>query len=97
MVQLTSSRRGTRARRLLPSLAMVTRNTRSRSTAAARLGGTPPSSSDERLARSDHGELFAGDGRKLRDTERVGAMAPDTDAPDSDPLIVPEGGGHVAS
>ncbi len=28
------------------------------------------------------GKLFADDGRKVRDTERVGAMSPDTDPPE---------------
>jgi hypothetical protein len=31
------------------------------------------------MARSDPGTLFDTDGRKLHDTERVGAMTPDTD------------------
>jgi hypothetical protein len=44
-------------------------------------GGTPLSISDEIMARSDPGELFA-DGRKIRNTERVGAMTPDTDPPE---------------
>jgi hypothetical protein len=59
---------------------MATRKTPSRST-ASRPGGTPPSVSDEneQLAGADAGPLFADDGRKVRDTERVGAMAPDAD------------------
>jgi hypothetical protein len=44
-----------------------------------RTGTTPPSVSDERAARTDPGKLFADDGRKVRDTERVGAMSPDAD------------------
>jgi hypothetical protein len=46
---------------------------------------TPASVSDEQLARSDRGKLFTEDGRKVRDIARVGAMAPDTDPPDSPP------------
>jgi hypothetical protein len=45
--------------------------------------GTPLSLSDEQLARSDPRKLFTDDGRKARNTERVGAMAPDTDPADS--------------
>jgi hypothetical protein len=56
---------------------------------AGRAGSTPPSLSDERLARSDRGKLFTDDGRKVRDVERVGAMAPDTDPPDSGPRTYP--------
>jgi hypothetical protein len=56
---------------------------------AARAGSTPTSLSDERLARSDRGKLFSDDGRKVRDIERVGAMAPDTDPPDSGPRTYP--------
>ncbi len=54
-----------------------------------RPGETPPSISDEQLARSDRGKLFADDGRKVRNTERVGAMAPDTDPPDAGPPVNP--------
>jgi len=61
----------------------------SRSAVAAGRPGTPPSISDEQLARSDRGKLFAADGRKARDTERVGAMAPDTDPPDTGPRTYP--------
>jgi hypothetical protein len=61
---------------------MATRKTPSRSE-PSRTGSTPPSVSDEELARSDEGKLFTDDGRKAHDTERVGAVAPDTD-PDSD-------------
>jgi hypothetical protein len=66
---------------------MEHRTTRSRGATAARPGGTPPSISDEILARTDRGKLFAADGRKLRNTERVGAMAPDTDPPEPGPLL----------
>jgi len=62
---------------------MAPRKRPSRSAAAARAGGTPPSISDELMARSDRGKLFTDDGRKVRDTGRVGAMTPDTDPPDS--------------
>ena len=55
------------------------------------MGRTPPSISDEQLARSDHGKLFADDGRKVRNTERVGAMAPDTDPPEPGPPRTPAG------
>jgi hypothetical protein len=61
---------------------MGRRTTLPRGATAARAGGTPPSISDEIMARSDRGKLFAADGRKLRNTERVGAMAPDTDPPE---------------
>jgi hypothetical protein len=61
---------------------MATRKIPSRSE-PSRTGSTPPSVSDEELARSDEGKLFTDDGRKAHDTERVGAVAPDTD-PDSD-------------
>ena len=54
-----------------------------------RTGGTAPSVSDEQLAQSDHGKLFTEDGLKAQDTERVGAMAPDTDPPDSGPRTYP--------
>jgi hypothetical protein len=57
---------------------MARRTTRSRGMSAARTGDTPPSISDEMMTRSDPGELFA-DGVKIRDTECVGAMTPDTD------------------
>ena len=56
---------------------------------AGRAGSTPPSLSDEQLARSARGKLFTDDGRKVRDLERVGAMAPDTDPPDSGPRTYP--------
>jgi hypothetical protein len=49
---------------------------------------TPPSISDQLLAQSDRGELFA-DGLKIRDTERVGAMTPDTDPPEPAPPLDP--------
>jgi hypothetical protein len=49
---------------------------------------TPPSISDELLARSDPGELFA-DGLKIRDSQRVGAMTPDTDPPEPAPPLDP--------
>jgi hypothetical protein len=65
---------------------MGRRTTLPRGATAARAGGTPPSISDEIMARSDRGKLFAADGRKLRNTERVGAMAPDTDPPEPGPL-----------
>ncbi|HSK00602.1 MAG TPA: hypothetical protein VK932_05150 [Kofleriaceae bacterium] len=45
----------------------------------ARTGTTPPSVSDEQMEGAVHGKLFADDGRKVRDTERVGAMSPDAD------------------
>lgn len=61
---------------------MATRKTPSRSE-PSRTGSTPPSVSDEELARSDEGKLFTDDGRKAHETERVGAVAPDTD-PDSE-------------
>jgi hypothetical protein len=54
-----------------------------------RTGGTSPSVSDEQLAQSDHGKLFTEDGLKAHDTERVGAMTPDTDPPDSGPKTYP--------
>jgi hypothetical protein len=58
---------------------------------AGRPGGTPLSVSDEKeqLAGSDPGRLFADDGRKVRDTERVGAMSPDAD-PDTGPPSMPK-------
>jgi len=59
------------------------------------MGRTPPSISDEQLARSDHGKLFADDGRKVRNTERVGAMAPDTDPPEPGPPRTPAGHGRA--
>lgn len=34
-------------------------------------------------------KLFAGDGRKLREVEHVGAMAPDTDSPQAGPPARP--------
>jgi hypothetical protein len=37
----------------------------------------------------DPGRLFTDDGRKLRDLDRVGAMSPDTDPPDSGPKTYP--------
>ena len=68
---------------------MTHKKTPSRGAPGARPGGTPPSVSDERLARSDRGKLFTDDGLKARDTERVGAMAPDTDPPDTGPRTYP--------
>jgi hypothetical protein len=56
---------------------------------AARAGSTPPSISDQRLAEEDPGKLFTDDGLKAHDTERVGAMAPDTDPPDGGPRTYP--------
>jgi hypothetical protein len=52
-------------------------------------GSTSPSVSDERMGGSDPGRLFTDDGRKVRDLERVGAMSPDTDPPDSGPKTYP--------
>lgn len=46
-------------------------------------GSTPPSVSDELMDGDDPGELFTDDGRKTQDIERVGAMSPDTDPPDT--------------
>lgn len=66
---------------LLCSMGMTRRKRRSRSKPPAT--GTPPSISDEQLAESDRGRLFTDDGFKARDTERVGAVAPDTDPPDT--------------
>ena len=65
---------------------MATRKTPSRSAESSRTGSTPPSVSDEELARSDEGKLFTDDGRKAQDTERVGAVAPDSD-PESEPTV----------
>jgi hypothetical protein len=45
--------------------------------------------SEELRARSARGKLFTPDGRKLRDIGRVGAMAPDTDPPDTGPPAHP--------
>ena len=47
---------------------------------------SPRSVSDEKLAQHDRGPLFTEDGRKHKDTERVGAVAPDTDPPEGEPL-----------
>lgn len=55
---------------------------RTRAASAGRSGATPPSSSDELMRRTDRGKLFADDGRKVRDTEHVGARSPDTDPPE---------------
>lgn len=54
---------------------------RARAASAGRPGTTPPSISDE-LMKGTERKLFTDDGRKVRDTEHVGARSPDTDPPE---------------
>ena len=62
---------------------MKPKHSRSQGEESGKAGSTPPSVSDELMDGDDPGELFTDDGRKVRDVERVGAMAPDTDPPDT--------------
>jgi hypothetical protein len=59
------------------------KQTPSQSEESGKAGTTSPAVSDELMDGDDPGELFTDDGRKTQDVERVGAMAPDTDPPDS--------------
>lgn len=40
---------------------------------------------DENVTEPDRGKLFEDDGRKARNTDRVGAVTPDTDPPEPPP------------
>jgi hypothetical protein len=50
---------------------------------SGRAGSTQPSITEELMDGDDPGELFSDDGRKTQDVERVGAMSPDADPPDT--------------
>jgi hypothetical protein len=68
---------------------MASRKSRSRGAAPAHpKRPSSPSVPEERLVEPRR-KLFAGDGRKLREVEHVGAMAPDTDSPQAGPPARP--------
>lgn len=62
---------------------MKHKQTPSQSEESGKAGSTSPAVSDELMDGDDPGELFTDDGRKTQDVERVGAMSPDTDPPDT--------------